>query len=95
MNIPKIEEVFSSKGKVRILKVLANSDGLTITQLVTKARMNNATVRQHLEYFEEIGALEIRKVNERTNLYWLSQDRIGRVIDHVITYWDRWRRGSI
>ncbi|NIW13894.1 MAG: ArsR family transcriptional regulator, partial [Candidatus Thorarchaeota archaeon] len=47
-----IEEIFSSKGRVRILRILAEIGELNISEIARRAGLNYATTNQHLQVLE-------------------------------------------
>lgn len=85
---PPIEEVLSSKGKIKILKILTLYDELNISEIVRKAQLNHATVTQHLDYFKSIGIVE-EKAFGRIKIYLLTDDIKVRVIRELIEFWER------
>lgn len=85
---PPIEEVLSSKGKIKILKILTLYDELNISEIVRKAQLNHATVTQHLNYFKSIGIAE-EKAFGRIKIFQLTDDIKVRVIRELIEFWER------
>ena len=55
--IMKIEEVFSSRGRVRILRVLSEISELNISELARRAELNYATANVHLQILERAGLI--------------------------------------
>jgi len=53
MNI-KIEDLFGSKGRIKIIKALAINEELTISLLIKKTKLNHVNVSRHLEYLKSI-----------------------------------------
>lgn len=91
---PPIEEVLSSKGKIKILKILTFYDELNISEIVRKAQLNHATVTQHLDYFKSIGIVE-EKAFGRIRIYQLTDDIKVRVIRELIEFWERSESSSV
>ena len=50
-----IEEVLSSKGRVKILKVLAEIGELNISEIARRAGLNYTTTNKHLMALEHLG----------------------------------------
>jgi DNA-binding transcriptional ArsR family regulator len=87
-SFPPIEEVLSSKGKIKILKILTLYEELNISEIVRRAQLNHATVAQHLDYFKEIGVVE-EKTFGRIKIYRLSSADIKvKVIRDLIEFWE-------
>ena len=85
---PPIEEVLSSKGKIKILKILTHCDELNISEIVRRAQLNHATVTQHLDYFKSIGIVQ-EKAFGRIKIYRLSpEDAIVKVIRDLVESWE-------
>jgi len=57
-----IEEVFSSKGRVKILRILAEMGELNISAIARRAGLNYATTNQHLLALENHGLFGIRSL---------------------------------
>ncbi len=89
---PPIEEVLSSKGKIKILKILTLYNELNISEIVRRAQLNHATVAQHLDYFKTVGIVH-EKAFGRIKIYRLTEDIKVRVIRELIEFWER--SGSI
>ncbi len=53
-----IEEIFSSKGKVKILKILALEGELNISEIARRAELNHSSTLAHLKSLESIGIVE-------------------------------------
>lgn len=56
-----IEEIFSSKGRVKILKILSEREELNISAIAKKAGLNHSTTNFHLKKLCEIGIIEEKK----------------------------------
>ncbi len=67
-----IEEVFSSKGRVKILRILSEIGELNISEIARRAGLNYTTTNQHLELLEKnklvrhktFGRIRIFRYNE-------------------------------
>ena len=67
-----IEDVFSSKGRVKILAILAKIGELNISEIARRAGLNYATTNQHLQILENhklvrhktFGRIRIFRYNE-------------------------------
>ena len=63
-----IEEVLSSRGRIRILKVLARERELNISEIARRAGLNYTTTRAHLDALENAGIVRHRRFG-RIRLY--------------------------
>lgn len=85
---PPIEEVLSSKGKIKILKILTEYTELNISEIVRQSHLNHATVSQHLSYFEDIGIVQ-EKTFGRIRIYRLAPDDAKvQIIRELIESWE-------
>jgi DNA-binding transcriptional ArsR family regulator len=50
-----IEEIFSSKGRVKIIKILVEEGELNISEIGRRASLNHNTTLQHLNFLIETG----------------------------------------
>ena len=62
-NFPKIEleDVFSSKGRVRILKLLAELGELNISAISRNINLNHSAVKDHLKFLTEVGLVREKR----------------------------------
>lgn len=56
-----IEEVLSSKGRVKILRILAEIGELNISEIARRAGLNYATTNRHLGVLEEQGLVRHKR----------------------------------
>jgi len=56
----KIENVFGSRARIKILKLLALNNELSITQIIKKTKLNHSSVVKHLNFLErQFGRIKI------------------------------------
>jgi DNA-binding transcriptional ArsR family regulator len=67
-----VEEIFSSKGRVKILRLLVEIGELNISEIARRAGLNYATTNQHLNILEKAG-LVLHKSFGRIRIYRLNQ----------------------
>ncbi len=63
-----LEEVLSSKGRIKILKVLALEGELNITAITRKTELNHSAVISHLKFLVKAGLVE-EKTFGRVRIY--------------------------
>ncbi|MHA1399174.1 MAG: winged helix-turn-helix domain-containing protein [Candidatus Heimdallarchaeaceae archaeon] len=56
-----IEEVLSSRGRVKIIKLLAECGELNISAISKKVQLNHSTVKNHLDFLVEVGVVREKK----------------------------------
>ncbi len=55
------EELLGSRGRIRVLRVLAESGELNISEVVRRAGMNYTSVERHLEKLKGMGLLREKR----------------------------------
>lgn len=56
-----IEDVLSSRGRILILKTLAEMEELNISAIARVANLNHSTTTQHLSFLTKIGLVQEKK----------------------------------
>ncbi|MCJ7422663.1 winged helix-turn-helix domain-containing protein [Candidatus Bathyarchaeota archaeon] len=85
----KIEDVFSSRLRMRILKTLMQAGELNISEIARRLGINYKAARQHLEVLEDEGVLQ-HKTFGRIRLYRLNEHSSkAKALQSLIEAWDR------
>ena len=63
-----VEDLFSSKGRVKVLKELAMSNELNISELCRRISLNHSSTKSHLKVLIDSGLVE-EKVFGRIKIY--------------------------
>jgi DNA-binding transcriptional ArsR family regulator len=83
-----IIELFSSKGRSRILRLLAIETELNISKIVSTTKMNHGNVKTHLEYFIKIGFIQ-EKIYGRIRIYrYRLENRKAKSLKNLINFWE-------
>ncbi|MGC8936372.1 MAG: ArsR/SmtB family transcription factor [Candidatus Methanomethylicaceae archaeon] len=56
-----LEDILSSKGRIKVLKVLAEKGELNISDITRRANLNHATASSHLRSLCELGIVEEKR----------------------------------
>lgn len=56
-----VEDVFSSKGRVKVLKTLAEKGEMNISEITRRACLNHTTAAMHLNRLCELGIIEEKR----------------------------------
>ncbi len=56
-----LDEILSSKGRVRILVLLSNTIELNISEIARRTGLNYATADKHLRDLEDVGIIQQKK----------------------------------
>ena len=82
-----IENVFSSKGRVKILRILVEIGELNISEVARRARLNYATTNKHLRVLEASGIVKHKNFG-RIRIFRLNKESTrARLIISLINGW--------
>jgi predicted transcriptional regulator len=84
-----IEEVFSSKGKVKILRILADIGELNISEIARRAGLNYATTNQHLQVLENQGLIRHKKFGRIRIFRFEEENPRAKMIKKLIEAWEQ------
>lgn len=68
-----VEDVFSSKGRVKVLKALAESGEMNISGITRKTKLNHTTTSAHLEELCRMGIIEEKRFG-RVRIFRFKKD---------------------
>ncbi len=57
----KFENLFGSKARIKILKILCLNHELSISQIIKKASLNHSCVLKHLNYLDSAGLIQEKR----------------------------------
>ena len=84
-----IEEVFSSKGRVKILKILTKIGELNISEIARRTGLNYTTTNQHLQALED-HRLVRHKSFGRIRIFRLDEENPrARMVKELIEFWEQ------
>lgn len=89
MNPLSIEEVFSSKGRVKILKILADIGELNISEIARRAGLNYATTNRHLQVLESNGLVRHKKFGRIRIFRFEEENSKAKMIKKLIEAWEQ------
>ena len=82
-----IEEVFSSRGPMRILRVLTELAELHVSDIARRTGSNYSTTNQHLRILESLSLVRHKRYG-RVRLFRFDEtDRRARMIKKLIEAW--------
>lgn len=83
-----IEDLFSSRGRIKILKELAVSNELNISELCRRVNLNHSSTKSHLEVLLKSGIIE-EKIFGRIKIYrYRVEDLRARSLRSLFDIWD-------
>lgn len=84
-----IEDVFSSKLRMKILKTLLNVGELNVSELARRLKINYVSASKHIKILENEGILQ-HKVFGRIRLYrYNEQSAKAKAVQNLIEVWER------
>lgn len=85
--IVPIEEILSSKGRIKILKVLSRSSELNISEICRQVGLNHTSTKLHLQILIKSGLVE-EKVFGRIKIYrYRIEDMRARALKNLLEIW--------
>jgi len=83
----RIEEVLSSKGRILILKILAEMDELNISAIARVTNLNHNTTSQHLEYLTKVGLVQEKRFGRIKIFRFRSENIKARSLKKLFEIW--------
>ncbi|MHA1991267.1 MAG: ArsR family transcriptional regulator [Candidatus Hodarchaeales archaeon] len=83
-----IEEVLGSKAKVKILKVLALNEELTISLIINKTNLNHANAKKHLNHLKELELIQEKKFGRIKIFRYRIENIKARSLKNFIDIWE-------
>jgi DNA-binding transcriptional ArsR family regulator len=83
-----VEEILSSKGRVKIIKTLLKNSELSISEIVKLTRLNHNSVEQHLNLLKHAG-LVCEKNFGRIRIYSIrNENLVVKAMRSFVSLWD-------
>lgn len=84
----RVEDIFASKGRTKIIKILVFSHETNISQIVKLSGLNHNSVKNHLDFLTKAKIVE-EKCFGRIKIYRFCDENIrARAIKNLIEFWD-------
>jgi len=84
-----IEEVFSSKPRMKILKLVARLGALNVSDIARRISLNYSTTNQHLKLLESESILQ-QRVYGRIRMYKFNNSSSkARAVQNLIEAWEQ------
>jgi len=85
----QVEEVFSSKPRMKILKLVARLGALNVSDIARRINLNYSTTNQHLKLLEAEGILQ-QRVYGRIRMYKFTEGSPkARAVQTLIEVWEQ------
>jgi predicted transcriptional regulator len=90
----ELEEVFSSKLRMKILKLIYNLGSLNVTDVARRINANFASTAENLEVLEAEGILQER-VYGRVRMYRFNEGSAkAKAVQNLIEAWEQSKQGE-
>lgn len=83
-----IEDIFSSKGRVRILKILSEAEELNISEIARRAELNYTTTNQHLNILKGAELIQEKKFGRIRIFRFKYEHPRAQAIKNLIDFWE-------
>lgn len=84
-----VEDIFSSRGRVRILRILSEIGELNISEIARRARLNYTTTNEHLQVLERAGLI-MHKSFGRIRIYRFNETNAkAKAIKDLMELWEQ------
>jgi len=84
-----IEELFSSKGRTRLLVLLAKQSELNISEIIRQVNLNFSTVKKHLDFLKSIDLIEEKRFGRIRIYRFKDENVIGKAIKSLIEIFEQ------
>jgi predicted transcriptional regulator len=85
----KVEDVFSSRGRVRILRILSEIGELNISEIARRAGLNYTTTNEHLRILEKADLI-MHKSFGRIRIYRFNEESAkAKAIKDLMEAWEQ------
>lgn len=83
-----IEDVFSSKGRVKILRILAEIGELNISEIARRAGLNYTTTNQHLKALENHNLIRHKTFGRIRIFRFEEENPRARMLKKLMECWE-------
>ncbi len=89
-DLPKLEleDVFSSKGRVRILKLLAELGELNISAISRNINLNHSAVKEHLKYLSNVGLIKEKRFGRILIYQFKDNNILAHSLKQLFKIWE-------
>ena len=85
----ELEEVFSSKPRMKILKLIARLGSLNVSDIARRIKVNYTVTDEHLKVLEAEGILQ-QRVYGRIRMYRFNEGSVkAKAVQNLIETWEQ------
>ena len=82
-----IEDLFSSRGRIKVLRELAESNELNISEICKRVSLNHSTTKSHLRALVESGLIEEKSFGRIKIYRYRIEDLRARSLKNFLELW--------
>ena len=82
-----IEDLFSSRGRIKVLRELAESNELNISEICRRVGLNHGTTKSHLRVLVESGLIEEKSFGRIKIYRYRIEDLRARSLKNFLELW--------
>lgn len=83
-----IEELLSSKGRVKIIKILAMAGELNISEIARRAKLNHEATAQHLNFLKRLGLIQEKRFGRIKIYRFKIENMSAKILINLFRSWD-------
>ena len=83
-----VEEVLSSKGRVRILKLLAEIGELNISAISRAINLNHTAVKEHLRFLVQVGLIREKRFGRILIYQFVQENILAHSLKQLFKIWE-------
>ncbi|MHA1344885.1 MAG: winged helix-turn-helix domain-containing protein [Candidatus Heimdallarchaeaceae archaeon] len=83
-----VEDVLSSRGRVRILKLLAELDELNISAISRNINLNHSAVKEHLKFLCKAGLIREKKFGRILIYQYDNENILATSLKQLFAVWE-------
>jgi len=83
-----LEDILSSKGRVRILKILVGVGELNISEIARRAALNYTTTNQHLNALVKAGLIQEKDFGKIRIFRFREENQRAQAIKQLVNFWE-------
>ncbi|MFX0029771.1 MAG: winged helix-turn-helix domain-containing protein [Candidatus Hermodarchaeota archaeon] len=83
-----IENLFGSKARIKILKILAQNEELTISLIINQTKLNYSNVVKHLDHLKNLDLIQEKKFGRIKIFRYKIENIKARSLKKFIEIWE-------
>jgi predicted transcriptional regulator len=83
-----LEDILSSRGRVRILKILVGVGELNISEIARRAALNYTTTNQHLNALVKAGLIQEKDFGKIRIFRFREENQRAQAIKQLVNFWE-------